>query len=75
MQTPAHIKIINKIPNYTTSLKNQSKNQIQEIMREHGYDEDYIENIDDKFCQGFGAARDLIIEMLESEYWKQTNTD
>lgn len=71
MQTPMHIKIINKIPGYTTSLKNRSKKRIQEVMREHNYDEDFIEAIDDRFCQGFSVARDIIIEMLETQYWNQ----
>lgn len=70
---PAHIEIINKIPSYTTNLRNHSKRQIQEIMQEYHYDEDFIEAIDDNFCQGFSVARNIIIEMLEAKYWDQNN--
>lgn len=30
-------------------------------MYKYGYDEDFIENIDDNFYQGFGVAKDIII--------------
>ena len=71
METPAHIKIINKIPGYAIGLEKHSKKQIQEVMRQHGFDEDFIKAVDDRFCEGFGAAREIIIEMLEAQYWDQ----
>ncbi len=69
------IEIISKVPNYTRNLKNRSKKKIQEIMREHHYDEDFIEAVDDRFCEGFTVARDIIIEMLETRYWDQHDTE
>lgn len=66
--TPAHILVIENVPAYTPGLAKRSKRRIQETMREYGYDEDFIEAVDDGFCQGFGAARDVIVEMLERKY-------
>lgn len=71
MDYPAHLKIISKVPNYNYGTKNSCKNKIQEIMQKHDYDKDFIDNIDEKFCEGFTTARDIIIEILEEEYWKK----
>lgn len=73
MKMPMHIEIISNIPSYTANLRKHSKKQIQEIMRKYHYDEDFIETIDDAFCQGFSVARDIIIEMLETKYWEQND--
>ena len=75
MKMPAHIEVISQIPGYTTNLRKRSKKQIQEIMRKYHHDEDFIEAVDDRFCQGFSVARDIIIEMLETKYWKQQDDE
>lgn len=69
MKNPIHIDIIHKIPGYMQSKRRLSMRYIRETMKEYGYDEDYIENISDDFCQGFGVAKDIIIEMLSKKYW------
>lgn len=67
---PVHLEIDSKIPHYQKNKKKLSKKKIQEIMYKYGYDEDFIENIDDNFCQGFGVARDIIISLLKDKYWE-----
>lgn len=62
-----HLEIASKIPYYFKGKKNICKKEIQEIMRKYEYDEDFIEAIDDSFCQGFGVARDIIIELLKEK--------
>ena len=68
MQTPPHIKLVTTMPGYTTGLRKRSKKQIQKIMHEHGFDDDFIEAIDDSFCLGFSTARDIAIELLKKQY-------
>lgn len=68
MPTPPHIAVMNKIPNWAPSIEKRQKKKIQALMREHDFDEDFIENIDGAFCRGFDAARSIIIEMLRDEY-------
>lgn len=73
MPTPPHIAIINKIPNWAPSIRKRQKKKIQALMHEHGFDEDFIENIDDAFCQGFDTARSVIIELLRDKYEARQN--
>ncbi|MCH1972603.1 hypothetical protein MCI89_09650 [Muricomes sp. OA1] len=70
---PAHLD--SKIPSYTKGKKKLCKKKIQEILYKYEYDEDFIENIDDNFCQGFGVAKDIIFIFLKEEYWKQREMD
>ncbi len=69
MPSPAHLTIIEKIPEYAYGTPKRSLRLIKEILTEFEYDDDFIEAVDDRFCQGFGAARDVIIEMLKRQYW------
>ena len=66
-----HLDINSKISSYTESEERLCKKKIQEIMLKYEYDEDFIKNIDDNFCQGFGVAKDIIFTFLKEEYWKQ----
>lgn len=70
MSDLAHIDIIHKIPEYKRSTKKGDKRKIKEIMRQYEFDDDVIENINDDFCNGWDAARCIIIEMLKDKYWK-----
>lgn len=63
----AYLKIINKIPDVSLATPKLNKRQIKEIMREHSFDEDYIESISDDFCQGFGVAKNIILKELRKE--------
>ena len=67
-----YLKIIHKVPSYFHSQNKMSKRKIQEIMRKNEYDEKYIENISDDFCQGFGVAKQIILELMSQEIEKTT---
>lgn len=67
---PIYLDIDSKVPHYSSCKKRRSKREIQEFLALYGYDEEYIKNIDDSFCQGFGTAIDVVIEMLKYEYCK-----
>ena len=41
-------------------------------MEEYEYDSDYIENVSNDFCEGFNAAKDIIVKMLSDKHWEQT---
>ena len=65
-----HIDIINGIPGYSQATPKRDKRRIKEIMYEYEYDDDYIESISDDFCQGWDAAKNIIIKMLSDRYWR-----
>lgn len=69
MNNHAYIDIIHKIPGYSQSTCKRDKQKIKEIMEEFEYDDDYIENISDDFCQGFDVAKNIIVKMLSDRYW------
>ena len=59
--------IIHKLPDYSAGDKKGSKRKVKELMQKHKYDEDFIENINDDFCQGFDIAKRIIIKMCKNE--------
>lgn len=71
MKNPVHIDVIHKIPKFSHSTRKRDKRKIKEIMEAYGYDDDYVENISDDFCQGFNTAKDIIVEMLSDRYGKK----
>lgn len=75
MTYPVHLEIDSMIPYYNEGKKNQARKEIQELMSKYEYDEDFVKNIDDNFCQGFGVARDIIFTFLKEEYWKKSKME
>lgn len=71
MGYPVHLKILSKVPNWNHARKNACKKKIQEIMQKYNYDEDFIGNVNEDFCKGFETARDIIVGILEEEYWRK----
>lgn len=67
-----YLKIIHKVPSYSCAEKKTSKKKIQKIMLENEYDEEAVEKISDDFCQGFGIAKAIILELIEKEVEKTT---
>ena len=67
---PYHIDVINSIPTYSSATPKGDTRRIKEIMREHEYDDDYIENVNDDFCEGWNTARSIIGNMLSDRYWR-----
>ncbi len=59
-------KIIYRIPDCNgCSTPKRDNRKIQEILCEHGYDDDFIEKISFDFCYGFGVAKAIILEILD----------
>lgn len=69
----AYMKIIHRVPSYFYGEKKSSKRKIKAIMLKYGHDEDYIENISDEFCQGFGVAKEIILKLIQEELEKRDN--
>lgn len=67
---PYHIDVINNIPTYSSSTRKGDMRKIKEIMREHEYDDDYIENVNGDFCEGWNTARNIIENVLSDKYWR-----
>ena len=66
-----YLKIIHKVPDYSYGEKKRSKRKIKEIMLKNEYDEDFVEETSDEFCQGFGVAKDIILKLMKEELEKQ----
>lgn len=67
---PMHLYIMDKVPSYSKGTCKSSKRKIKECLLNMEYDTEFIENITDDFCEGFGVARDIIFELLKNQYWK-----
>ena len=46
--------------------------KIKEIMRKFEYDGDFVDGINDDFCLGWNATKNIITQMLLSDvYWEK----
>lgn len=66
MPYPLYLSIIQKVPDYIRGTRKICRHHIQDIMSEFEYDEDYIESVNDDFCQGFGVAKDITVKILKN---------
>lgn len=64
MKWPLYMTLIEKLPDYGRGIKKQAKHNIQALMTEQDYDTDYIHNITDDFCQGFGVAKYIAVRLV-----------
>ena len=39
------------------------------MMCQYDYDDDFIENMNEDFCLGWNAAREIMIQILSDLYW------
>lgn len=69
LNQPIHLSILNKIPGYQKCTQKRDKKKIQEMMRQYDYDDDFIENMNEDFCLGWNAAREIMIQILSDLYW------
>lgn len=69
------MKIIHKIPDFKAGMRKRSKRQIQELMHEYDYDQDFIDTVSDEFCRGFGTAREIILELIKDDLNKEKETE
>ena len=67
---PYHIDVMNNTPTYSSATPKRDMRRIKEIMREHEYDDDYIESINSDFCEGWNTALSIIVSVLSDKYWK-----
>ena len=72
---PIHLDIMDKISSYGNGVQERSKREIQEFLLNMDYDKDFVENINDDFCEGFGTAKDIIFELLKNKYWEDKIVD
>lgn len=68
-------KLIHKVPSYAHGTSKVCRKKIQAIMRETEHDEDYVEEISDEFCQGFGVARGIMLELIREELENNKKAD
>lgn len=62
-----YMYLLHRIPDFPFETPKRSKRLIQNLMREYEYDDDYIENISEDFCQGFQVAKEIILTMCKEK--------
>ena len=70
MENPVHLTVIHNIPGYFKGTSKRDTRKIKEIMRKFEYDGDFVDGINDDFCLGWNAAKNIITQLLSDMYWE-----
>ncbi len=70
MENPVHLTVLHNIPGYVKGTSKRDTRKIKEIMRKFEYDGDFVDGINDDFCLGWNAAKNIITQMLSDMYWE-----
>ena len=70
MANPVHLTVLHNIPGYFKGTSKRDTRKIKEIMRKFEYDGDFVDGINDDFCLGWNAAKNIITQMLSDMYWE-----
>lgn len=62
--TNAYLAVLN-VPHFGRGTAKYDKKQIQKLMTQHEFDDDFIKGINDDFCIGFETARIIITEIIK----------
>lgn len=73
--TTPHLDIDEMIPSYIYAKPKNSLESIKEYLKGIGCEDSFIEKIDDRFCVGFGTAKQCVIEFLKKKYWTKTESE
>lgn len=73
---PDYLMLIDKMPVYNSRHRKQRGiDGIKKIMRDLKYDEEDIDAVDERFCEGFETARQIATDMLRERYHECTKTN
>lgn len=73
---PDYLMLIDKMPVYNSRHRKQRGiDDIKKIMRDLKYDEEDIDAVDERFCEGFEIARQIATDMLRERYHECTKTN
>lgn len=70
MENPVHLTVLDTIPGYFKGTSKRDVRRIKEIMRKFEYEDDFIDGVNEDFCIGWNAAKNIIIQMLSDLYWE-----
>ena len=70
MENPVHLTVLHNIPGYFKGTSKRVTRKIKEIMRKFEYDGDFVDGINDDFCLGWNAAKNIITQLLSDMYWE-----
>lgn len=70
IENPVHLTVLHNVPGYFKGTSKSDTRKIKEIMRKFEYDDDFIDNINNDFCWGWNAAKDIITQILSDMYWE-----
>ena len=60
--------IQHNIPDYQYGKPLLSMRKIKELLAKMEYDQSLIDHLDQSFCEGFGIAREIILQLLSDDY-------
>lgn len=60
--------IQHNVPDYQYGKPILSMRKIKELLAKMEYDQSLIDNLDQSFCEGFGIAREIILQLLSDDY-------
>lgn len=72
IENPVHLTILHNVPGYFKGTSKRDTRKIKEIMRQFEYEDDFIDSINDDFCLGWNAAKNIITQMLSNMYWNNS---
>ncbi len=73
---PDYLMLIDKMPVYNSRHRKQRGiDGIKKIMRDLKYDEEDIDAVDERFCEGFEIARQIATDMLSERYHECAKTN
>ena len=65
------VRILDRLPGYCPATPKRAMRKIRELLTELEYDEDFINGINDEFCQGFGTAKEIFTRLFHDRYWEE----
>ena len=72
IENPVHLTILHNVPGYLKGTSKRDTRKIKEIMRQFEYEDDFIDGVNEDFCLGWNAAKNIITQMLSDMYWNNS---
>ena len=67
------LTILDRVPGYRPATAKRDMRKIRERLKELEYDEEFINGINEDFCQGFGTAKEILAGLFQEQYWKEVS--
>lgn len=72
IENSVHLTVLHNIPGYFKGTSKSDTRKIKEMMRKFEYEDDFIDGVNEDFCLGWNAAKNIITQMLSDMYWNNS---